>query len=57
MVDVCDSIVDAVIINNYIDRKEAQIKWLQKKARVACEIIGDNTVNEHMMYEDMNDDA
>ena len=57
VIDVCDSIVDAVIINNYIDRKEAQIKWLQKKSRIACELIGDNVVSESMMYEDMNDDA
>lgn len=57
VVDVCDSIVDAVIINNYIERKEAQIKWLQKKSRIACELIGDNVVSESMMYEDMNDDA
>lgn len=57
VIDVCDSIVDAVIINNYIERKEAQIKWLQKKSRIACELIGDNVVSESMMYEDMNDDA
>ena len=57
LVDRMDSIVDATLVMNYIDRLEARIKWITKRSRIACELVGDNVVNEAVMYEDMNDDA
>jgi len=57
LVDRMDSIVDATLVMNYIDRLEARIKWITKRSRIACEIVGDNVVNEAIMYEDTNDDA
>jgi len=57
LVDRMDSIVDATLVMNYIDRLEARIKHITKRSRMACEIVGDHFVDEAIMYEDMNDDA
>jgi len=57
LVDRMDSIVDATLVMNYIDRLEARIKWITKRSRIACELVGDNVVNEAVMYEDTNNDA
>jgi len=56
LVDRMDSIVDATLVMNYIDRLEARIKWITKRSRIACEIVGDNVVNEAVMYERMDED-
>ena len=45
-----DSIVDATLVLNYIDRLEARIKWITKRSRMACELVGDNVVDEAMYY-------
>ena len=50
-------IVDATLVMNYIDRLEARIKWITKRSRMACEIVGDHFVDEALMYAEMNDDA
>ena len=55
LVDRMDSIVDATLVMNYIDRLEARIKWITKRSRIACEIVGDNVVNEAVMYERMDE--
>ncbi len=45
-----DSIVDATLVMNYVDRLEARIKWITKRSRMACELVGDNVVDEAMCY-------
>jgi len=57
LVDRMDSIVDATLVMNYIDRLENRIKWITKRSRMACEIVGDHFVDEALMYAEMNDDA
>ena len=51
-----DSIVDATLVMNYIDRLEARIKFITKRSRMACEMVGDNMVDEALMYAEINDD-
>ena len=55
--DSCNE-TDARIIRNYIDRLEARIKWITKRSRMACELVGDNVVDEALMASrmDNNDD-
>jgi len=56
LVDRLDSIVDASLVMNYIDRLEQRIKWVTKRSRMACELVGDNVVDEALMYDRMDND-
>ena len=53
-----DSIADATLVMNYIDRLEQRIGWITKRSRMACELVGDNVVDEALMFDrmDNNDD-
>lgn len=53
-----DSIADATLVMNYIDRLEQRIGWITKRSRIACELVGDNVVDEALMFDrmDNNDD-
>ena len=58
IVDRMDSIVDATLVMNYIDRLEQRIQWITKRSRMACEMVGDHMVDEALMFDrmDKNDD-
>jgi len=58
IVDRMDSLVDATLVMNYIDRLEQRIGWITKRSRMACELVGDNVVDEALMFDrmDNNDD-
>lgn len=58
LVNRLDSTVDATLVMNYIDRLEQRIEWVTKRSRMACELVGDNVVDEALMFDrmDNNDD-
>ena len=56
IVDRMDSLVDATLVMNYIDRLEQRIEWITKRSRMACEMVGDHMVDEALMYERINND-
>ena len=44
------------LVKAYIDRQENRIKWVVKRARMACELVGDNVVDEALMYQGIEDE-